>query len=63
MAVIDTTRLAPAQGFGRIMKTAIASVATLKDWNDKRITRNALTKLTLRELGDIGLSRGDIENF
>ena len=30
-------------------------------WNDARLTRNALTLLSNRELEDIGLSRGDIE--
>lgn len=30
-------------------------------WNDARLTRNALTSLSNRELEDIGLSRGDIE--
>jgi|TARA_B110000971_G_scaffold203031_1_gene223243 uncharacterized protein YjiS (DUF1127 family) len=30
-------------------------------WNNARLTRNALTLLSNRELEDIGLSRGDIE--
>lgn len=30
-------------------------------WNDARVTRNALAKLSDRELDDIGLSRGDID--
>ena len=30
-------------------------------WNDARLTHNALTSLSNRELEDIGLSRGDIE--
>jgi uncharacterized protein YjiS (DUF1127 family) len=30
-------------------------------WNDARVTRKALSKLTDRELDDIGLCRGDIE--
>ena len=30
-------------------------------WNDARLTLNALTSLSNRELEDIGLSRGDIE--
>jgi len=32
-------------------------------WNDRRVTRNALSSLTARELNDIGLSRGDIANM
>ena len=30
-------------------------------WHNARLTRNALTLLSNRELEDIGLSRGDIE--
>lgn len=30
-------------------------------WNDRRITRNELYRLSDRELEDIGLTRGDIE--
>ena len=30
-------------------------------WNDARVTRKALSKLTDRELDDIGLCRGDVE--
>lgn len=36
-------------------------VSTFAAWNDARVTRNALSKLTDRELDDIGLSRGDID--
>ncbi|MEL7099754.1 MAG: DUF1127 domain-containing protein [Pseudomonadota bacterium] len=31
-------------------------------WNDARVTRHALEALSDRELEDIGLIRGDIEN-
>ena len=37
--------------------------AAFKTWNDKRITRSELNKLTDRELDDIGLSRSDIDLF
>lgn len=30
-------------------------------WNDARVTRQSLSKLTARELDDIGLCRGDID--
>ena len=62
MATTSTTRPAPfgaisifrlVQGFG----TAGSAFA---DWNDARVTRKALSKLTDRELDDIGLCRGDI---
>lgn len=35
----------------------------IMDWNDRRLTRNALNTLTERELDDIGLCRGDIHKF
>ncbi len=38
-----------------------AMIGTLRAWNDARTTRNALSGLSDRELGDIGLSRGDID--
>ncbi|MFO7756990.1 MAG: DUF1127 domain-containing protein [Roseovarius sp.] len=30
-------------------------------WNERRTTRNALSRLSDRELEDIGLTRGDID--
>ncbi len=38
-----------------------ALIATLKTWNDERITRRELNALSDRELSDIGLSRADID--
>jgi uncharacterized protein YjiS (DUF1127 family) len=35
----------------------------LQDWNDARITRRSLSRLSARELDDIGLCRGDIETI
>ncbi|MBF9029146.1 DUF1127 domain-containing protein [Rhodobacterales bacterium HKCCE3408] len=32
-------------------------------WNDSRVTRNALSKLSARELDDLGLTRGDIDSI
>lgn len=32
-------------------------------WNDTRMTRNALSRLSDRELDDIGLSRSDIDSI
>ncbi len=63
MAAIETSRPAPfgaittyraVNGFGGVF-------AAFKAWNDARVTRKALSKLTDRELDDIGLCRGDIE--
>ncbi|MFE3836287.1 DUF1127 domain-containing protein [Pseudogemmobacter sonorensis] len=63
MAAIETSRPAP---FGaittyRVINLFSLAFAKLKSWNDARITRNALSKLSDRELDDIGLCRGDIE--
>jgi uncharacterized protein YjiS (DUF1127 family) len=66
MAAIETTRsTAP---FGAITTyRAIQSVSnvfgSMWAWNDARATRNALGKLSDRELDDIGLCRGDIEDI
>lgn len=63
MAAFETSRPAP---FGAIsIFRAVQGVSTMLDmvagWNDARITRKALSRLTERELDDIGLCRGDIE--
>ncbi|EPX80759.1 DUF1127 domain-containing protein [Litoreibacter arenae] len=62
MAVYETSRSlnegvrADARGFFSSLIGAVAA------WNDRRVTRNALSALTARELDDIGLTRGDIYN-
>jgi uncharacterized protein YjiS (DUF1127 family) len=63
MAAVETTRPAP---FGaittyRAINGLSAVFGTLTAWNDARVTRKALGKLTDRELDDIGLCRGDID--
>ena len=63
MATYETSRTAP---FGAItvfrMVQSVGYVgAAFQAWNSARITRNALSKLSNRELDDIGLCRGDIE--
>jgi uncharacterized protein YjiS (DUF1127 family) len=65
MATIETSRPAP---FGAITTyRAIQGVsnifAVIGDWNDARVTRAALTRLSDRELDDIGLCRADIEDI
>ena len=64
MATFDTTRTAYGSAsavsgifsfFSRIAGIAIS-------WNDARVTRKALSALSDRELQDIGLVRGDIED-
>ena len=60
MTVIGTTRPLNTARIGSVMTSAFAAVAT---WNDARVTRKALSKLSNRELEDIGLCRGDIEDI
>lgn len=47
--------------FGHIGAVLASAVGTLVEWNNARVTRNALASLTDRELDDIGLVRGDID--
>ncbi|WP_420566593.1 DUF1127 domain-containing protein [Thalassovita sp.] len=57
---------------GGVLATAIADVLSrainavfdaVQTWNSRRATRIALSKLTDRELDDIGLSRSDINRI
>lgn len=62
MAAFDTSRPFAATGttnrIGAIFFNAFAAVAA---WNDTRLTRKNLESLSDRELDDIGLVRGDID--
>ena len=61
MATLDTIRpIATQNGPRTFFVTLIAGIAA---WNDRRVTRNALERLSDRELLDIGLNRADIEDF
>lgn len=61
MAAIDTSRPASGLSAGGFASFFVNLVGAVAAWNDARVTRNSLSKLTARELDDIGLSRGDIE--
>ena len=63
MATFDTTRTTYGTPsiFGRFGAALNAVVAGIVAWNDERVTRNALSQLSDRELEDIGLVRGDID--
>ncbi len=64
MAALDTTRIATTGSFGlvgRIGAYFVSAVNAAIEWNDARVTRDALIGLTDRELDDIGLCRGDID--
>ena len=65
MAAIVTSRAAP---FGaittfRFFQFFSSLYIAVANWNDARVTRNALGKLSDRELDDIGLCRGDIDRL
>lgn len=60
MSAYATNRAIASGTASGIVRSFIAAVAT---WNDARVTRNALSKLSDRELDDIGLCRGDIEDI
>ncbi len=63
MATFETTRPAPfgAEITFRFVSYLDAKRASLVEWNNNRVTRNALSKLSNHELADIGLSRGDVD--
>jgi uncharacterized protein YjiS (DUF1127 family) len=52
-----------AQGMtGGLLGLSIGdTLAAIGTWNDKRVTRRELNKLSNRELEDIGLCRADID--
>ena len=63
MAAFDSIRTSYGlQSFAGRVGAQIANLyAVARDWNDARVTRNALASLSDRELEDIGLVRGDID--
>ena len=64
MAAFDTSRpMSSAAGVGSFTKALASTFGAIANWNDQRVTRNALNKLTDRELEDIGLCRGDLGTF
>jgi len=65
MTSYDTSRpLTGRTAFGAGPFAILAAVfGRIAAWNDARITRNALSKLSDHELDDLGLTRGDIARF
>lgn len=64
MASLDTSRTIyrSVNAVSNITSFIQDMVASVVAWNDARVTRNALSALTDRELEDIGLIRGDIDS-
>ncbi|SHG87654.1 Uncharacterized conserved protein YjiS, DUF1127 family [Cognatiyoonia sediminum] len=63
MAAFDTNRTVNVMSAGRVTRAVADAFGSVIAWNDARVTRNALNKLSARELEDIGLVRGDIDNI
>ena len=64
MAFLDiyrTTTFTKTNSF--IVKFITSIFSELTNWNDARVTRNALSQLTARELDDVGLAPGDIDRI
>lgn len=63
MAALTQTRpFIAADSKGQHTNFITAVFAAVAEWKDKRDTRRSLGALTDRELSDIGLSRGEIED-
>ena len=65
MATYDTLRnvVAGPSTTNRFFSAFTGLASTYAVWNDARVTRKALSKLSNHELDDLGLSRGDIANM
>ena len=61
MAVIETSRFAPAASTFTVAAPFIATFAKVKSWNDVRQTRKALKQLSARALEDVGLTYADVD--
>ncbi|MBF9043293.1 DUF1127 domain-containing protein [Rhodobacterales bacterium HKCCE4037] len=59
MASITNRPLGAGFNATRVLSGMVAKIAA---WNDARVTRKALSALTNRELDDLGLTRGDIDD-
>ena len=60
---ITFSRAPSASAADRALLSLSGLVSGILHWNETRRTRAALSQLTAHELEDIGLTRGDIENF
>ena len=63
MATFATNRSAASISAGRVTTFFVSLFGTIAAWNDARVTRNALSKLSARELDDIGLCFSDIDRI
>ncbi len=64
MAAFDLIQTpTPSPRLRRLPHQLRLAIASVVDWNDARLTRKSLGRLSPRELSDIGLHRGDIDAF
>ena len=65
MALFDASRPVVANtGFGARLQTLLARISgAVIEWNEQRITRNELAKLSDHQLDDLGLTRGDVDTL
>ena len=63
MAAYEPSAAAPVGAISivRSVPAFAGFVAAYSAWNDARLTRKALGRLSDRELDDIGLCRGDVD--
>ena len=60
MAVMTNRPLGAGSRATRVLADVVGRIAA---WNDARVTRKALSQLSDRELDDLGLNRGDIDDI
>lgn len=65
MALFDTTSPMGAghRRAARLTAALGSLAASFTAWNDARVTRKALSRLSAHELDDLGLTRADIETM
>lgn len=62
MTSIDNTRGAAGFSASNVFAFITRGFAAVTAWNDARVTRKSLSKLSARELEDIGLTFSDIDS-
>ncbi|MCU4654470.1 DUF1127 domain-containing protein [Roseibacterium sp. SDUM158016] len=60
MAIMTNRPLGAGFRATRVLAEIVGRIAA---WNDARVTRKALSQLSDRELDDLGLVRGDIDEI
>lgn len=60
MAIMTNRPSGAGFGASRVLADIVGKIAA---WNDARVTRKSLSALSDRELDDLGLVRGDIDDI